>query len=54
VFAGADVTFGSRFIVSLEGRYSWAGTGMDSFAFEGFGDIDLDGFQMMVGLSLPF
>lgn len=54
VFAGADVTFGSRFIVSLEGRYSWAGTGMDSFVFEGFGDIDLDGFQMMVGLSLPF
>ena len=54
LFAGADVTLGSRFIVSGEGRYSWAHTGMNNFAFEGFDDINLDGFQVMLGLSLTF
>jgi len=53
LLAGADVTMGTSLILSIEGRYSWAHTGMDSLAFDGFDDIDLNGFQVMLGLSLP-
>lgn len=51
LFAGADVSIGTSVIVSAEGRYSWAHSGMDSLAFDGFDDINLNGFQVMLGLS---
>lgn len=54
LFAGADVSLGTTFILSGEGRYSWARTGMNSLAFDGFDDIDLDGFKIMLGLSISF
>lgn len=47
--AGTDVSLGSRFVLTGEGRYSWASAEMGR-DFEDFDPIDLSGFQFTVGL----
>ncbi len=50
---GANVSIGSQFLLTLEGRYSWAdGTMQDDYI--GFDPIDLDGFQFIGGLAVRF
>jgi hypothetical protein len=51
--AGVDVSLGSRWLVSGEGRYAWAGTEMER-DFVDFDNIDLAGFRMTAGFSVRF
>lgn len=50
---GLDLAVAPRWVVSLQGRYGWASSGMDQ-DFVGFDDIDLSGFQASVGLGIRF
>lgn len=52
-FAGVDYSLAPRFVVTVEGRYSWAKAEMGR-DFEGFDKIDLAGFQATVGLAARF
>jgi hypothetical protein len=52
VFTGVDVSISPRFLWTLEGRYALAGT--DTGAAFDFGDIDLSGFQVTIGLAARF
>lgn len=54
VLGGVDVSLGPRWFVTGEGRYSWASAEMDRGFDDDFGDIDLGGFQLTVGLSARF
>ncbi len=53
VFAGVDVPLGPRFVVSGEGRYTWA-KGSLGTDFSGFGNIDLSGFEVTAGIGVRF
>jgi hypothetical protein len=50
---GLDWAIAPRWIVTAQGRYSWASSAMDS-DFVGFDDIDLSGFQASLGLGIRF
>lgn len=52
VLGGVDVSLGPRFVLTGEGRYSWASAELDPSVFRGFGDLDLSGFQATVGMSV--
>jgi opacity protein-like surface antigen len=54
VLAGADVSLGPRFVLTGEGRYSWARADMDLLEFDGFDKIDLSGLQVTAGVSVRF
>lgn len=51
--AGLDVSVGRQLVLTGEARYGYARAPMD-FDFSGFGDIDLDGFQLVGGISVRF
>lgn len=50
---GADVSLSPRFLISAEGRYSWASAAMGQ-DFSGFDNMDLSGFQATVGIGVRF
>ncbi len=49
--AGVDIALGPRFLLTGEGRYSYAKAPMGD-SFVGFKPIDLSGFAFMTGLSV--
>lgn len=53
VLAGAEYSLSPRFVLTGEGRYTWA-TAPLSFEWVGFDDIDLGGLQMTAGISVRF
>lgn len=53
VMAGLDISLNKRFILTGEGRYSWASLELDR-DFVGFEDLDLAGFRATVGISARF
>ena len=52
-FAGVDVPLGPRFVMSGEARYAWAKAPLGP-DFKGFGDINLSGFSVTVGMGVRF
>lgn len=56
--AGVEVSLGSQFVLTTEGRYRFGNAGMNrdfgGAGDQGFGDIDLSGFEVNVGLGLRF
>jgi outer membrane protein W len=53
VFAGLDVPVGPRFVMSGEVRYAYAKTPLGP-DFKYFGDMDLSGFSVTVGMGVRF
>ena len=53
VMAGADLSLNPRFLLTAEGRYSWASANM-SDDFSGFDSMDLSGFQATAGFAVRF
>ena len=53
VFTGVELPLGPRFLLKLEGRYTWAKSMLGS-DFSGFDKIDLSGFAFTVGLGVRF
>ncbi len=51
--AGVELALGSQFVVNGEARYNYARGSLDN-DFSGFGDIDLDGFQLVAGVAVRF
>lgn len=51
-FAGVDYSLSPRVALTAEGRYVWAETELDPYAFEGFEPIDLSGVSATVGFQL--
>lgn len=51
--AGVDLSVGRQLVLTGEARYGYSRTPMD-FDFSDFGDIDLDGFQLVGGISVRF
>jgi len=51
--AGVDIAVGGAFALNGEARYSWARSSLDE-DYAGFGDIDLDGIQLVAGISIRF
>lgn len=51
--AGVDLALGSQFVLNGEARYNYARGTLDP-DFSGFGDIDLDGFQLVAGVAVRF
>jgi hypothetical protein len=51
--AGVNVSLGSQFFVTLEGRYAWAKADMVG-DFVGFDRIDLAGTQLVGGIAVRF
>ncbi|MDH3271536.1 MAG: hypothetical protein OEN56_09405 [Gemmatimonadota bacterium] len=51
--AGVDVSIGRQFVLTGEARYGYA-RGELGADFSGFGDIDLDGLQLLAGVSVRF
>lgn len=51
-FAGVDYSLSPRIALTAEGRYVWAETELNPFAFEGFEPIDLSGVSATVGFQL--
>jgi len=49
-FAGMDVSLSPRFVMTAQGRYTWA-NGPVGTDFVGFRNIDLSGFAMTAGLA---
>lgn len=54
VLGGVDVSLGPRWFLTGEGGYTWASAPMDRGFDDSFGDIDLGGFQVTVGVSARF
>ena len=54
VFAGGDIWIHSNIALNLEGRYNWAKGSLDSYSFEDFEKIDLQGWQLTAGISLRY
>jgi opacity protein-like surface antigen len=52
VMAGADVSLTARFLVRGEYRYIWGSAPVDQSVFEDFGDIDLSGSRITVGIAV--
>lgn len=50
---GLDLALGSQFVLNGEARYNYARGSLDN-DFSGFGDIDLDGFQLVAGVAVRF
>ena len=50
-FAGVDVPLGPRFVMSAEARYAYAKTALGP-DFSGFGNMDLSGFSVTVGIGV--
>jgi len=53
LFGGADWSLSSSFLLTVEGRYSWARAAM-SQDFSEFNRMDLSGFQATAGISVRF
>jgi outer membrane protein W len=53
MMAGTDISFGPRWFLNVEGRYSFASMDMKP-DFVGFNKIDLGGFDASVGFALRF
>ena len=51
--AGVDLALGTQFVLSGEARYNYS-RGPLTNDFSGFGDIDLDGLQLVAGVSVRF
>lgn len=51
--AGVDLSVGRQLVLTGEARYGYSRAPMD-FDFSGFDDIDLDGFQLVGGISVRF
>lgn len=51
--AGLEVALGRQFVVNGEARYNYARGSLDN-DFSGFGDIDLDGLQLVAGVAVRF
>jgi len=51
--AGLDIAIAERFVLSGEARYNLA-RGSVRHDFSGFGNIDLDGLQLVAGVSVRF
>jgi outer membrane protein W len=51
-FAGVDISISSRFLWTLQGRYTFGGTDT-GVAFD-FADLDLSGLQATIGISARF
>lgn len=51
--AGLDLALGSQFVLNGEARYNYARGTLDN-DFSGFGDIALDGFQLVAGVAVRF
>lgn len=52
-YAGTDVSLGSRFGVTVEGRYQWS-RGALGIDFSGFDRIDLSGFAVTSGILIRY
>lgn len=52
VLAGADVSLSSHFLLRGEYRYIWGSAPVDQAVFEGFGDIDLSGSRVTLGIAV--
>jgi hypothetical protein len=50
---GVDIALGPRFVLEGEARYVYASTDLD-LDFQGYGPIDLSGFQTTVGVKVRF
>jgi hypothetical protein len=50
---GVDWQLWRRVALALEGRYVWADAPL-TFSFSGFEGIDLSGFRVTTGISIPF
>ena len=48
---GVDVTLAPHFVFRAEGRYFWGSAAVDNRVFQGFEDIDLSGYRLMLGLA---
>jgi len=53
VFAGVDLPLGPRFLASAEARYVYAKTALGP-DFSGFGNMDLSGFSVTLGVGVRF
>jgi len=53
VFAGVEMPLGPRFVMSVEGRYAYAKTSLGP-DFKDFGNMDLSGFSVTVGMGVRF
>jgi len=51
--AGVDVSLGGQFLLTAEARYGWASGVLDG-SFSGFDKMDLDGLQLVGGISVRF
>lgn len=51
--AGLEIAVGRQFALSGEARYSWARSPLGE-DYAGFGDIDLDGIQLVAGIAVRF
>ena len=54
VFGGAEFSLAAHFVLNVEGRYTWAEAEMDRTDFQGYGPIDLSGFQATAGIGVRF
>ncbi|MDX1494650.1 MAG: outer membrane beta-barrel protein [Longimicrobiales bacterium] len=51
--AGVNLALGKQFVLNGEARYNYARGSLDQ-DFSGFGDIDLDGLQLVAGVAIRF
>jgi len=53
--AGFNVSLSPQFLFTVEGRYSWASAEVSGqYSNQDFGDIDLDGLQVVGGIAIRF
>lgn len=51
--AGVELALGSQLVLNGEARYNYARGSLDN-DFSGYGDIDLDGLQLVAGVAVRF
>ncbi len=54
VLGGAQFSLSPRWVVTAEGRYSWADQDLDRPQYQGYDPIDLSGFQGTLGFGVRF
>ena len=54
ILGGAQFSLSPRWVVTAEGRYSWADEDLDRPQYQGYEPIDLSGFQGTLGFGFRF
>jgi len=54
LLAGAQLSLHAHFVITAEGRYSWAEADLDREYFSGWQPLDLSGYQGTVGFGVRF